>query len=381
MNNNHDLFRINRRIGWIMSLGGAALFLGQAPVTLSTVGDYPIWWNLGVAALAVMVLGLAVCGWALPPKILSICWFLGPILGALLLLTTFISYGGPKPPEHLPWILSFDAALSGYLLLWLRPWAAAAGTIIYASLVPLSALLFLGEIPHVVLVAMPIHMSNIVFIAIFEGIRRRMITVRAAGHEAEMNLTRKMQALANAEHKEQISRMLHDEVVSVLAGAFQTRGIPSERLRAEARRAIALLETPPLTPAPGSEPCSTALDRLAHAAYEVDPLCRMETSHIEGILPVAVTDAIIGAVNEALRNSLRYSGTGSTRTLKAHVESTVTEVSVLDDGIGFDTETTRPESLGINQSIVGRMRGVPGGGASVSSRPGGPTIVELTWRI
>lgn len=380
MTKQQRLFRINRRIGWIMSLGGAALFLAQAPVMLRTIDDYSGWWNLSVAVLVVMVLGLAAFGWLLPRTILNVCWRIGPMLGALSMLTAFAAYDGPRPPESLPWILTFDAALSGYLLLWQRAWVAAIGTIIMALLVPLSALLFLGEVPRVVLIAMPIHMSNIVFIAIFEGIRQRMVALRAARDAAEESWSRQIRASAEAEHLEHVSRMLHDEVISVLTGAYQIRGVPSERLRAEARRAIDLLDTPAPPPAPTFEPCHIAVERLVRAAHEVDPMCPTKTSSLSGLVPTAVTNAIIGAVNEALRNSLRHSGSDARRTLSVYVESSFVEVIVRDDGLGFDTEVVRPESLGISRSIIGRMRSLPGGGAVVSSRLGGPTTVELTWR-
>ncbi|MFV0434344.1 MAG: sensor histidine kinase [Leucobacter sp.] len=375
-----DTRRIDRRIGWIMSVGGAALLLGQAPIMLATSGDYPTWWNLGVAVLAVTVLGLAALGWALPHTLLTACWRVAPILGALLMLIAFASYQGPQPPETLPWILSFDAVISAYLLLWLPPWAATTGTVLGAALVPLSALLFLGEIPHVVWVAMPIHMSNIVFIAIFVGIRRRMTVMRAAERAAVEGRARQMQASINAEHQEHVSRLLHDEVISALTAAFRARGTPSPQLRAEARRALDLLESPPPAPTTGAEPCETALHRLEQTVLRIDPECRIKATSEEGALPVSVADAIIGAVGEAMRNSLRHAGPGATRTLLARAASTSFEVIVLDDGTGFERDLIRSESLGIDRSIIGRMRGIPGGGATVTSRPGGPTMVELTWR-
>lgn len=372
--------RIDRRIGWMMSLGGAALLLGQAPIMLPGAVDHPLWWNVGVAALAVTVLCFAAIGWLLPHGFLTTCWRIMPILGAVLMLTAFAGYDGPRPPEELPWILAFDAVFTTFLVLWLRPWAAAAGVILLATFVPLSALLFLGSIPQVVLVAMPIHMNNIVYIAIFVGIRRRMIAMRTAEIAAADGRARRMRAAVESEHREQVSRMLHDEVLSVLTAALRTRGTPSEQLRTEAARAIGLLETPLPSPTPGQETCRAASDRLARAVRDIDPLCRMETLHGNGLLPVAVTDAIVGAASEAMRNSVRHAGAGADRTLLAHAESGRFEVTVRDDGDGFDPQRTRPESLGISRSIVGRMRALPGGSATVSSCPGGPTTVELTWR-
>lgn len=372
---------IDRRIGWIMSVGGAALLLAQAPIMMTGIDSYALWWNAGVAALAAAVLCFAAIGWLLPHAFLRICWRIVPLLGALLMLTAFASYDGPRPPEVLPWVLAFDAVISAYLLLWLPPWAAAVGTMLNALLVPLSALLFLGAIPGVVLITMPIHMSNVVYIAIFVGIRRRMIALRVAESAAERNRARQLRAAVEAEHQEQVSRMLHDEVLSVLTAAFRTRGAPSAELRAGAAQALDLLETPLPAPNPGAETCRAALDRLVRTARGIDPQCRIEAVAGSGSLPVAVADAVIGAAGEAMRNSAKHAGPGTVRTLRVRAEEARFEVAVEDDGDGFDPQQTRPESLGISRSIVGRMRALPGGSATISSRPGGPTSVELAWRI
>lgn len=365
----------------MVSIAGAALLLGQAPIMLPTAGDYPAWWNAGVAVLAAAVPSSAAIGLLLPYRFLRAYWRIMPMLGAALMLTAFAGYDGPSSPEEPPWVLAFDAVFTTYLMLWLRPWAAAAGAILFATFVPLSALIFLGTIPQVVLVSMPIHMSNVVYIAIFVGIRRQMIAMRTAQIAAEESRARRLRAAVESEHQEQVFRMLHDEVLSALTAAFRTRGTPSTQLRAEAGRALALLETPLPSPNPGSESCSAALDRLVQAVHSLDPRCSIEAGNGGGSLPVAITDAIVGATNEAVRNSVRHAGPEANRTLLVRAESSRFEVTLLDDGNGFDTQNTRADSLGISRSIIGRMRALPGGSAAVTSRPGGPTTVELTWQI
>ena len=379
-----DCQRIDRRIGWIISLGGAALILGQAPILLAASGDYPFLWNLCVAALAAMVLCLAGAGWALPHRVLTGCWRAGPVLGAALILTSFLGYQGPKEPELLPWILAFDATLSTYLLLWMPPWAAASGTVLGALLVPASALSFLGAVPHVVLATMPVHMSNIVFIALFVGIRHRMVATQSAARAAADGMARQARARVEAEHRERVSRMLHDEVLSVLTAAFHTRGEPSPQLRGAAGRALSLLSAPLVEPAPGSEAGSeagdVAVNRLVGAVTAIDPRCHVTSSYDDHPVPIAVTDAIIGAASEAMRNSVRHAGSETARTFTVHAGGAEFTAAVHDEGCGFVPELVPPGALGISKSIIGRMHGLPGGSATISSRPGGPTTIQLVWR-
>jgi signal transduction histidine kinase len=56
------------------------------------------------------------------------------------------------------------------------------------------------------------------------------------------------------------------------------------------------------------------------------------------------------------------------------------EVTVLDDGQGFDPAAVRPGRLGLSVSIVERMEALPGGRATIVSRPGVGTRVSISWQ-
>lgn len=376
----HDLQRIDRRIGWIMSLGGAGVVLGQAPVMLAARDDYPLWWHGGVGVLAGVVLFLGAAGWALRPGLLGVLWRITPALGALLMMTSFLGYTGSAQPDQVPWILSFDAVLTTYLMLWMSPWLAALGTVLTATLVPLSAWIFLGSVPQVVVAAMPVHMANIGFIALFAGVRAQMIATRSAARAAAEGRTREATARIEAEHREQVSRMLHDEVLSVLTAAIRTRGTPSPELRRMAGDALALLATPWVTPDSGTETCHEAATRLVREITAVDPSCRVEVSTFPGAVAISATEAILGAAREALRNSLLHAGATASRSLLVRAHDRSLTVVVHDDGCGFDPAQVSGSSLGISRSIIGRMGSLPGGTSQVASRPGGPTSVTLRWR-
>jgi signal transduction histidine kinase len=87
-----------------------------------------------------------------------------------------------------------------------------------------------------------------------------------------------------------------------------------------------------------------------------------------------VTEALAGAVGEALANAAKHGGASH---VVVFVEPDDDEVfvSVKDDGVGFDTATTA-EGVGLSRSIRGRLAEV-GGRVEVDARPGRGTEVRL----
>ncbi|HRN28187.1 MAG TPA: ATP-binding protein, partial [Terrimesophilobacter sp.] len=99
-------------------------------------------------------------------------------------------------------------------------------------------------------------------------------------------------------------------------------------------------------------------------------------------IPEEVALAITEACGEALRNSILHAPAGRdvSRTLRMRSTPDAVEVTVEDDGDGFDTSRVPPHRLGIARSIVARMRALPGGDAAVRSMVGSGTTVSVSWR-
>lgn len=95
--------------------------------------------------------------------------------------------------------------------------------------------------------------------------------------------------------------------------------------------------------------------------------------------PEAVVRALAEALGEALRNSLRHAGPDADRLVLIEVSAARLQVSVGDNGVGFDVTAVPPERLGIAVSIHGRIDDLPGGWAEVTSTPGRGTTVRLGW--
>jgi signal transduction histidine kinase/phage shock protein PspC (stress-responsive transcriptional regulator) len=86
--------------------------------------------------------------------------------------------------------------------------------------------------------------------------------------------------------------------------------------------------------------------------------------------------ALVQATREALVNAAKHAGVG-TISLYAEIEPEEVTVFVRDRGAGFDPEQVRDDRHGVRGSIVGRMER-HGGTATIRSRPGAGTEVELT---
>ncbi len=87
--------------------------------------------------------------------------------------------------------------------------------------------------------------------------------------------------------------------------------------------------------------------------------------------PVAVTNALLGATREALRNIRRHSKSVHAVVYAADVKNGV-EIVIRDQGVGFD-------SSGRDNPRIERWLGSVGGMVTVRSAPGMGTRVELRW--
>jgi signal transduction histidine kinase len=100
-------------------------------------------------------------------------------------------------------------------------------------------------------------------------------------------------------------------------------------------------------------------------------------------VPVPVAVAIVHATREALANVAAHAGTGeawvTVRPLAAAPGADAgVEVTVRDEGAGFDPARLGPARLGVRRSITERVTDW-GGSAAVSSAPGAGTMVRLCW--
>ncbi|GAA4680546.1 sensor histidine kinase [Gordonia humi] len=95
--------------------------------------------------------------------------------------------------------------------------------------------------------------------------------------------------------------------------------------------------------------------------------------------PFEVTEAILDAVAEAVRNYHRHAGEGADCLVIAVIDDDSIAVTVVDDGVGFDPDAIPLGRLGLSFGITGRLDSVPGGTSSVLSAMGQGVRVHVGW--
>jgi signal transduction histidine kinase len=182
-------------------------------------------------------------------------------------------------------------------------------------------------------------------------------------------LKRAEREVAAAKASEEVARTLHDGVLQTLAVIERRTGEPDiARLAREQERELRryLFEG---THAAVAVTLREALDH-AVARFEANFRATAEVLIVDDLPPLsdAQTDAVAGAVGEALTNAGKH---GRASRVTIYVEPTDDEgvfCSVKDDGIGLDPATVR-EGVGIASSIRGRLAEV-GGRAEVRGAVG-----------
>ncbi|WP_245937714.1 ATP-binding protein [Williamsia limnetica] len=189
---------------------------------------------------------------------------------------------------------------------------------------------------------------------------------------------------ARTVERKRIDALIHDNVLSALLAA--ARGQPEFLVGPLARSALAGLD--PLSTQNEPNRLFAVEEAIAHlraAAADADEQATFDifSDDIAGLDKLAADGirTIGSAIAEALRNSRLHAGDSAMRAVTVHLTEHVLKIDVIDDGIGFDPTSIAPHRLGIAVSIVGRMRGLPGGSASVQSRHGVGTLIHLEWAL
>ena len=372
--------RTDRQVGWLISLGGSVLIIGQVGKVLGQWSEYSLWWNTAGAAIASTVVLLAALGRVLAFPVLRVGWIGVPVLGWILWLTSFQAFRGGDAQATMALAWTIQPAIASYTVLWTKPVHALVLAVVSGCLPAASALIFTGHIAPIVAADAPIQVSNIAFVAIFIGIRGRLGRLRVAEARAREQERVRASATEEARRQEELGRLIHDEVLSVLTAAMAFTGPPPAELRAEATHALLLLRAP-RSEEPDVLSCGQALARITARLRLIDPACPLHTQTHAGTVPTVVVDAVSQAAAEALRNSVRHAGTQCPRAVEVLVRPEQIRVVVSDEGPGFEPDAVSAERLGVRSSIFGRLAGLDGGQAEINSGPDGGTEVILTWRM
>jgi signal transduction histidine kinase len=254
-----------------------------------------------------------------------------------------------------------------------------AVAIVSSLSVPFSAWIFTGGIPYIVLTNTPLRLANVVLVALVIGIRERLGRLHEAEAEARATEERRARSAAEAEEQARFSRFIHDEVLSVLTAAQFFTGAPPAELREEAGATIRALamESPPGRIGSGRQDPAPLAERLRARLARIAPAAAIAIETDDHPVETEPVEALAEAAAEALRNATRYARAQRV-SVRGRIADGAVELTVSDDGAGFDPSAVPPERLGVRESIVARVTEI-GGRASIVSAPGAGTEVRLSW--
>ena len=180
-------------------------------------------------------------------------------------------------------------------------------------------------------------------------------------------IRKRVAAAARRYEREQFA-LLHDTAASTLLLVGNGTPVPQEKLVAQARSALAVLNGQPSTHPLQRIELVAALRELADGTCTPARFRGSPQLWLDGELGMAV----VAAVREAINNVDRHASA-----TEISVDISNDRVTVADNGSGFRV-TPLTTGHGIAESIVGRMKRV-GASANIHSAAGRGTNVELCW--
>jgi two-component sensor histidine kinase len=119
-----------------------------------------------------------------------------------------------------------------------------------------------------------------------------------------------------------------------------------------------------------------ALSNRIHEVYPNFEVSLEQTNDSQ--LPASVSEALTEATLQAVDNSSKHAGSASKRYVSLQSHGTGLKIVVSDNGKGFRPSKISRDRLGIQLSIIGRVKAV-GGRVFIRSEPGKGTDVVLEW--
>lgn len=365
----------------------AALLLGGTAIGgMIEALPYLQRWYTPVAAGAIFGgLGIvAVVTFLVPMRGIRIAHGLYAIVFVLVQLAWLPALGHATPASVNPWVLEMATLGTVPAIIAWRAWIAWSYLLLNAVIVGVVRYVSNGGTD----LSVPLQYAvltvtlAVLFTALASVALRNAATVDAATAELRETAARSAAATARAREQARLDALVHDEVMSTLYFASRDDGSLLPSIRSQAADAIAQLEALRLgrPERSGDVDASTFVSRIRSVVLDSSLGIDFSQHGSRGAaIPGAVAEAFAEATAEATRNSLTHARDARHRAVTVVLSDSSVEVIVQDDGRGFDPRDVAPHRLGIPVSIRGRLAALPGGRATVSSRPGNGTVVALGW--
>lgn len=376
--------RVFRMLSTTLAIASLVLLLLNLPIGLSQAALLSWPWTVFAIGSALLPPLIIIFWRRATPRVLRAIWGTEAI-GLLIAFATIpVAIGDARLPPGIgiTWVAEL-AVIAGCAAaaVWPGRYVAVYCSLLIATIFVL-AFLVNAPVPGPPLGDAVRHMFFVPFFSCLAFATRRAgalldRTISAAIYEAATSATEDARRTA----RQQLEMLLHDNIIVALL-AYSTAG-PSKSSVDAAQRALHSIESAMSGDTLGAD--RTARDlawELQALTTNMDPDAEFgyRASGIRRI-PAQTATALVEATSEALRNSLRHAPAdrAATRQVRVTADDHHVSVIVLDDGNGFDTSSVSPARLGIRKGIVGRMNGMAGGSASVSSRVGYGTTVSMRW--
>ncbi|ROQ16219.1 signal transduction histidine kinase [Rathayibacter sp. PhB93] len=184
----------------------------------------------------------------------------------------------------------------------------------------------------------------------------------------------------------EVDALVHDNVLAtLLAAATAESGAERALVSSMARKTLSVLLPDEESDLDAGEVPLELLERqLSHAAStfvaEFGVVVDVDVDPRATTMPRPVAEAVLGAVWQALTNSVQHAGPSDAvrRSVRGQLSACSVEVVVEDDGRGFLLADVPRERLGIRLSILDRVHQVQGS-ARIDTVPGEGTRVVVVW--
>ena len=361
---------------------GIVFFLQSLPTLLGEHGATMPLWSVSAAVAIVGCLLFTVVA-SVSRRLVRVANVTFAVAFLVVLITW--PFAVVHPSEQSPWLYYLITIATAMAAIGLSvPWAAA-----YLIVVPLVyAVIRLtpagGDLS-------PLKASLDSIYAVILGGAILVITtmLRAAATSVDQAQATALEGYAHAvrahameAERVRVDAIVHDSVLTTLLYAARADTPEAQRLAATmASNAIGHLRDAALvSPDDGSTVRVTALAQSVREAIEqLEAGFEITTSRLgTRSLPAAVADAVQSACLQAAVNSVNHAGEGAHRTVRISSAGAGVQVTVADDGRGFDLSQVPSARLGVRVSIIELIANI-GGEARVESSPGAGTTVVIRW--
>jgi signal transduction histidine kinase len=427
-----DPMRPTGDVLWRDTAGPPALPAGPAMLTLRSVVA-PLASTIRSAGIAYIVVQVVIWRsfyladpWLLAAPVIAVAWAAAVIvclrrrwpspflvyLDWAVYVTLALSAQGCVPPsvrdDAFSWLV---IGMSGQLIV--PAWYASASLSLLLTLIAPAAF-WLGAIIEPVTNFRTLAGATMILIVVglVHTFSRRELYGRAEAADATLNAAaqaagEQYAVLARNIERREHERLLHDTILNTLTALARAAVEDPAVVVSRCRQDVALIED---ALGDQSDPAVGVGRGPGDLADEVravasDMRSRGLTVHVDvdgegvSVVPARVTAAIANATREALSNVAEHAGTGeawvqvrltAATPVAASVSASASasggdadvpcrlEVTVRDQGAGFDLNRVDPARLGLRRSIAERTAEC-GGQAAVWSAPGQGAVVRLSW--